>query len=395
MRSSSSHYSSSSSSPPSRAAAAATATSSSRPTLRHRLPPGSWDSHVHVFDLARYPLAPNAPYKPAATKTADDLVAFESTALGIRHAVLVQMSVHGTDNRNLLDELRALGGPQGHARAVVVINPDPTAPSTAGGVDDATLAAWHALGVRGVRVNFSSHLASQGASASGSMLAPVPAQEELQKTVRALAARVAPFGWAVQLYLPLTVAAQALGGDFCPRLAEELAAAGRRGGRVASTATNPDPDPNPLKLVIDHCGDPDLRPMRNADPYTIPGFSTLVALLRTETTWVKISAPYRAPGYDYDSASTSGPGPPAGARPEDRLAAFAPVVRELLSANRRRVVFASDWPHTCYEDVDIRPFVDLCWKLCGDAETRELLFRRNAEELWGVRSGGGNEGGRE
>ena len=59
-----------------------------------------------------------------------------------------------------------------------------------------------------------------------------------------------------------------------------------------------------------------------------PGFDAIISLLREGLLWVKLSAPYRvselAPGY------------------ED----LKPVVRTLVGANPRRVLWGSDWPHT-------------------------------------------------
>ena len=59
------------------------------------------DSHVHLFaaDLTRFPLAPNATYKPAPV-TLEEYVRFAS-ALRIDHAILVQPEPYQDDHRYL------------------------------------------------------------------------------------------------------------------------------------------------------------------------------------------------------------------------------------------------------------------------------------------------------
>ena len=50
-----------------------------------------------------------------------------------------------------------------------------------------------------------------------------------------------------------------------------------------------------------------------------------------------------------------------------------------------RVVFASDWPHTRFEGLDIKPFVKRVMEWCEwDERLIERVFRGNAEMLWDV-----------
>lgn len=128
-----------------------------------------WDSHVHVFD-GEAPVMPGH-YRPAH----QPLAAIEQLAggHGIGHLVLVQPSVYGSDNTVLLDALRA---GQGRHRGVVVLAPD---------VDDAALAAMHALGVRGVRFN---------------LVSPVGNGLDTLNSFHALAPRLRALGWHVQWY---------------------------------------------------------------------------------------------------------------------------------------------------------------------------------------------------
>lgn len=129
-----------------------------------------WDSHVHVFDAT----APTLPghYAPS-TRT---LAEIETTAAahGIRHLVLVQPSVYGSDNRLLL---QALQEEPGRHRGVVVL-PDP--------VSDAELDALHASGVRGVRFN---------------CVSPVRPAVDPATALQALAHRLRQRGWHVQWYV--------------------------------------------------------------------------------------------------------------------------------------------------------------------------------------------------
>lgn len=57
---------------------------------------------------------------------------------------------------------------------------------------------------------------------------------------------------------------------------------------------------------------------------------------------------------------------------------------ELLRTASDRVVYATDWPHTRSDNVDIRPFTEACLQWCGDSEVIEKVFRLNAEEMLGV-----------
>ncbi|KAK7991405.1 hypothetical protein PG988_000199 [Apiospora saccharicola] len=282
---------------------------------------------MHVLD-PRFPLDSSAVYKPSHFHTSQDAVTFERDVAGLDGVVIVQPSIYGHDNSCTLSALKALGGPD-RARAVVSFDPET--------VEQSTLKEWHVLGVRGVRLN----LQSGGA-------AP-PAIEELEATIRKYANAIRTLGWVLQIYASLPTIAK-----LEPLLldgAEELG----------------------VRVCIDHMGHPNLKASHSAytetgDPYTIPGFASLVRLLESGNTWTKLSAAYRF------SAS------------EDGFSDAAPVAKELLRvAGRSRVVFATDWPHTRFEGLDIRPWIrtvliDLCEK---DEALIERVFRGNAEELWG------------
>ena len=97
------------------------------------------DSHFHLFRRPAAPL-PGSRYVPAYGASLDDWTA-RTRPLGVARGVLVQTSFLGTDNRELLQALRR--HPE-RLRGVAVIDP---------WADLAPLAAMHALGVRGIRLN--------------------------------------------------------------------------------------------------------------------------------------------------------------------------------------------------------------------------------------------------
>ncbi|RHZ71802.1 hypothetical protein CDV55_106687 [Aspergillus turcosus] len=283
--------------------------------LKDRIPPGSWDSHMHVVEPNRYPVSLGAAYIPSS-HTLEEALAFEST-LGIKNIVLVQPSIYGTDNSCLLEALKRIG--PSHGRGVVVIDPATTC--------SATLRAWHTLGVRGVRINLQS-------------VGKVLTESELARTLSQHAELIRPLGWMIQLYLPL---------HMMPMLKPVAPSLG-------------------VKLCIDHFGCPPLPPNsivtdRQFNPYTLPGFSELIALLQAGQTYVKISAPYRLSR-------------------DKQLRDLGAITQELLRRAPRRVIYATDWPHTRFHGVDVGPFTELCLRLCAsETGLTERVFRLNAEEL--------------
>ncbi|MBO0804285.1 MAG: amidohydrolase family protein [Nocardiopsaceae bacterium] len=103
---------------------------------RVTVPPGAVDTHAHVVGDA---LIPERSYTPPPAPARDYLRMLDAT--GMTYGVLVQVSVHGTDNTLLLETLRANPG---RLRGIAVIPPDPP---------DATLAELRDAGVTGLRLN--------------------------------------------------------------------------------------------------------------------------------------------------------------------------------------------------------------------------------------------------
>lgn len=199
---------------------------------RFRLPAGAVDAHCHVFGPgAVFPYAPQRKYTPCDASSAQ-LFALRDH-LGFERNVIVQATCHGSDNRALVDALRASNG---RARGVATVHRN---------VTDAELQDLHAAGVRGTRFNFVRRLADF-----------TPREVLLE-----IAQRVAPLGWHVVVYFE----AQDLPGlyDFFTRL--------------------------PTTVVVDHMGRPDV-----GLPLDGPQFGLFQKLMREHgNVWSKVSCPER------------------------------------------------------------------------------------------------------
>ena len=78
-------------------------------TPKFKLPALACDAHTHIFGPHhKYPYAPDRPYTPPDAP----LEAFQALhrKLGIGRAVIVNASVHGTDNRVALDAIAVSNG---------------------------------------------------------------------------------------------------------------------------------------------------------------------------------------------------------------------------------------------------------------------------------------------
>jgi 2-pyrone-4,6-dicarboxylate lactonase len=193
------------------------------------VPPRACDTHAHVIGAAaRFPMVPNRSYTPPPAPGAAYLDMLD--ALHMERGVLVQISIYGTDNRCMLETLKA--HPR-RLRGIAVVSPD---------VSDATLRDLADCGVRGIRFNV---LFGGGVAIDG---------------LERLAARVAPLGWHVQLLID----------------ARNLPELGPRIGRL------------PVDVVFDHMGH---MPVASGTDH--PGFQWLLRLLRDGKAWVKLSGAYR------------------------------------------------------------------------------------------------------
>ena len=195
----------------------------------HPPPPKACDCHAHIFGpVEQYPLTANRSFTPPEAS----LAAYRRmlAALGIVHAVIVQPSVYGTDNRCTLDSVSAAGGLW---RGVAVANPS---------VNEKELECLHAAGFRGVRVNV---LFKGGLTFDA---------------LEPMARMIAPFGWHLQLLLDYRDLVK-----LAPRLRQL-----------------------PVGIVVDH-----MEHMLTSAGVGHPGFQILLQLVREGRCWVKLSGAYR------------------------------------------------------------------------------------------------------
>lgn len=107
---------------------------------RYAVPPGAVDTHAHVIGVPpAFPFVAERSYTPPAAPAERYLAMLDAT--GMAHGVLVQVSVHGTDNRLMVETLKAH---RHRLRGIAVI---PL------GLPDRDLAALKDAGVTGLRLN--------------------------------------------------------------------------------------------------------------------------------------------------------------------------------------------------------------------------------------------------
>jgi predicted TIM-barrel fold metal-dependent hydrolase len=184
------------------------------------------DAHAHVLDPAR-PLAAGAPAGPGDPAS----YAAVLTAHGVTHAVLVQPSGYGVDNKVML---AALAARPGNLAGIAEVPLD---------VGDAALERLAAGRVVGVRVN----------------LVNFPERFRALDVVGTLVARLERRGWVVQLQCP---------AERLPEVVPHLGGAG--------------------PVVLDHLGLPDVA----AGP-SAPGFRAVLALGRSGRGVLKLSGAFR------------------------------------------------------------------------------------------------------
>ena len=196
------------------------------------LPPGSVDSHCHVFGPgAEFPYAPERKYTPCDASKAE-LFALRDH-LGFARNVIVQATCHGADNRAMVDACLASGG---RARGVATVRRS---------VADGELGSLHDAGVRGVRFNFVKRLVD------------FTPKDELME----IAGRIAELGWHVVIYFEAVDLPELW--DFFTAL--------------------------PTTVVVDHMGRPDVT-----KPVDGPEFALFLKFMRENANvWAKVSGAER------------------------------------------------------------------------------------------------------
>jgi predicted TIM-barrel fold metal-dependent hydrolase len=273
---------------------------------RHRLPAGATDCHCHTFEDG-YPHAADLSYLPAPAPLAAYLRMCD--AIGLQRTVQVNSASFGFDNSMTLDVIGKLGPHR--ARGVAGIRPD---------IGNAELERLHAGGMRGARL--STKVKGYGGT----------------ERMEALAKKVRPLGWHVDLHL---------------------------GGVAEIAQLEPQLMALPAPIVFDHMGS-----VRGAEGPGAPGFQALLRILkRRDDCWAKISSWYRL----------SDAGPP-------RWSDMAPMAQALVDARPDRLVWGGNWPHpNRYEPKDIPDDADLVDAFCEwvpAAADRERIFVTNPARLY-------------
>lgn len=269
-------------------------------SLRFDVPRGACDTHMHVYE-ERFGLRPGAAFVPPHAPAS--AYAQMQRALGLSRVVVVQANGYGDDNRGMCEALAYFG--EG-ARGVATVAPT---------IGDDELQTLHAAGVRGARFHM------------------LPGGFLQWPDLEALAERIQPLGWHVQLQLD---------GNTLPDHESRLT-------RL------------PVPLVIDHIGK--FMPPPVADD---AAFLSLLRLLDGGRCWVKLSAPY-------ESSRSGAPG----------YADVAALARALVRRHPQRCLWASNWPHPAREPrPDDAAMLDLLLDWAPDPAVRQRILVDNPAEVY-------------
>jgi predicted TIM-barrel fold metal-dependent hydrolase len=269
---------------------------------KQKAPPLSTDCHFHIFGpFDRFPMSPGRHYTPPEALVPRYLRVAE--ALGIERMVVVQASIYGTDNAVTLDAISQFGPHR--ARGVAVIDDS---------FDAAALKRLHDRGIRGVRFNM--------VSGNGTP------EDQLE----ALARRVAPLCWHIQIYADGAKMLEI--GELLARL--------------------------PVEVVIDHCGG-----VKAALGTDHPQFQALLRLLDSGRASMKLCS--------YRASSEGAPWADVEANAK-ALAAAAP----------ERCVWGTDWPHSQMNPApEAGLLLDQFFEWVPDTEARHQILVDNPARLYG------------
>ncbi|MBI5132945.1 MAG: amidohydrolase family protein [Rhodopseudomonas palustris] len=204
---------------------------------RIKVPSGAWETHAHVIGSeADYPFVAGRHFNPPPASPAAFVAMMDR--VGLQYGVVVQVSVHGTDNRLLL---QALADYPDRLCGVAVIEPT---------IRDKDIAALKDAGVRGIRVL---DIVGGGVGLNN---------------LETLADRCAEVGWHIQI---------ATRGETYPDLADRLL-------RLR------------VPFIIDHMGW-----CAAANGVRSPEFQAVLHVVRNSDCYVKLSGGFRlsAQGYPF------------------------------------------------------------------------------------------------
>lgn len=276
---------------------------------RHRLPAGACDSHTHVFGpFDRFPLVVAPSYPPPDVPPATHLSFLD--AIGADRGVIVQPAPYGTDSRLLLE---AIAAAPDRLRGIAALD----------GASEDEVAALAAGGVAGVRFTEMRDPKKGGRYAGATGIDALPG----------LAASMRAHGLHAQLWA------------HCRDL------------------------PALVDTVLDHGIVPVVEHMgwvTEVEAPSDPAFQRLLALLREERIWVKLSV--------CRNATADGPGYPR----------VRPFHDALVEAGPARLVWATDWPHVRMGDLapDAADLVDLFHDWVDDPPLRARIVSDNPAVLY-------------
>jgi predicted TIM-barrel fold metal-dependent hydrolase len=234
--------------------------------VNFEIPPHACDCHTHYYgDPKEFPVSPQHVYMPEGMKTEE--MASLHRALRMERVVIVTPSVYAADNSPTLFGMKA----HSNARGIAVVNDKTT---------DDDIDAMYRAGFRGARIIV---------TATG-----LPDPSSARPIYQAAADRFKKHNWMIEIYANLALV----------------------------SAIKDLVKTSPVPTVIDHFGG-----LKAELGLQQPGFSDLVELVRSGSSYVKISAPYRS--------STKAPDYPD----------MAPYAKALIEANPDRILWGTDWPH--------------------------------------------------
>jgi predicted TIM-barrel fold metal-dependent hydrolase len=267
------------------------------------------DCHIHAIDPVRFPYAADTPYRPSGQEIAPAAQLMRVLdVFDVRHALIVATnSGYGTDSRILLDTLKQGCG---RFKGVAVVEND---------TGHAELERLKAAGVVGVAFNVPFH------------------GTDYYRNTAPLLDKLADLG----LFLQVQVEQDQL------------------------LALLPLFERSKVRLVIDHCGRPDV-----AQGPEGAAFQALLAIGRERDAYVKLSGYYKF-----------------SRRPHPYEDAW-PFITALVGAfTLDRCVWGSDWPFLrAAERLDYGPLLAVLCRLFPDEDDRQRLLWRTPARLLGFAS---------
>jgi predicted TIM-barrel fold metal-dependent hydrolase len=252
----------------------------------------------------KYPLSPARGYTPPAEANTDAYLAM-AEILGLERMVIVHPTAYGADHGCTRDAIETFG--RHRARGVAVIDES---------ISEGALRELDRQGFCATRIN--------SITVNGTPLSQLDA----------IARRIAPFGWHVELYTQ---------PEQWPILEKKLPTL-------------------PVPVVIDHMGRvPTSRGTNN------PEFQALLRILSSGNCWVKLCG-YRS--------STQGP-------------PYSDVIDEaqkMIEVAPERCVWGTDWPHPGMSSAllpDDGKLLDLLYDWAPDAKQLHRILVENPAELYG------------